>query len=523
MARNPLYPPEGPRGLFNAALSWFLRQRITQIASFVRHPYEAQEHEWQGLLKAGKQTEYGKEHRFDQIQDLASFKAQVPIVDYEDLAPYIERVMQGEQRLLWPSTIKWFAKSSGTTSSRSKFIPVSKEALEECHFRGGRDLMSLYCRNVPDTKVFSGRGLIMGGSHQVNKLSEGSYYGDVSAVMMQNMPLAARFIRTPDMSIALMEDWEEKLEKMAETTIQQNVTHIAGVPTWTLVLIRKIFEKTGKDNLLDVWPNLELYIHGGVSFQPYREMFKQLIRPAEDAEHPMHYIETYNASEGFFGIQDRLDSRDMLLMLDYGVFYEFIPLEEAHKDQPETVQLPDVEIGKNYAVVVSTNAGLWRYRIGDTIRFTETYPFRIQVSGRVKHFINAFGEELIIDNADQALAKACAQSGASIKEYTAAPIYFEEGSKGGHEWLLEFNKSPENLERFGDLLDQELRQLNSDYDAKRFKNLALEAPKIHSLEQGTFYKWLKYKGKLGGQHKVPRLSNSREYVDEILEFSSSAN
>ena len=454
----------------------------------------------------------GRQHGYRDLRSVSDYRARVPISDYEDMQPWVERVMAGEQGLLWPEEIKWFAKSSGTTGARSKFIPVSPTALEECHFKGGKDLMSLYCHNVPDTGVFSGRGLVMGGSHQVNKLAEGSFYGDVSAVMMQNMPMAARFIRTPDLSIALMEDWEEKIDRMAERTMKQNVTHIAGVPTWTLVLIRRIFEMAGTDNLLDIWPNLELYIHGGVSFEPYRGVFADLIRSDS-----MHYVETYNASEGFFAIQDRIGARDMLLMLDYGIYYEFIPMSEMEREQPKTIGLDEVEAGKNYAIVITTNAGLWRYRIGDTVRFTSTDPYRVQVSGRIKHFINAFGEEVIVENADRAVAAACAATGAAVREYSAAPIYFEGDEKGGHEWAVEFSQVPTDLDAFTAALDAELRSINSDYDAKRHKDMALALPRLHAVPEGTFYRWLKARGKLGGQHKVPRLANDRTTLEEILE------
>ena len=497
--------------MFNAVFSWMLKQRIGQIEDFMKHPHRVQEDVFRRLIQDGSKTVWGRDHDYDSIKTPEQYCQRVPIQDYEDFQPLVERVMQGEQGLLWPSEIKWFAKSSGTTGARSKFIPVSKESLEECHFAGGKDLMSIYCSLVPDTKVFSGRGLVMGGSHQVNKLQEGTYFGDVSAVMMQNMPMAARFIRTPDLSIALMEDWEEKIERMAETTLKQNVTHIAGVPTWTIVLIEHLFQKTGKDNLMDIWPNLELYIHGGVSFTPYRKRFSELIRSAD-----MNYLETYNASEGFFAIQDELGSNDLLLMLDYGIYYEFIPMSEMDREQPDTVGLDGLELGKVYALVISTNAGLWRYRIGDTVRVTSLSPFRVHVAGRIKHFINAFGEEVIVENADRAIQAASTATGALVREYTAAPIYFEAGEKGGHEWLVEFDAPPASLTEFTEALDRELKEVNSDYAAKRHKDMALGMPVLKAVPPNTFYNWLKSKGKLGWQHKVPRLSNNREYLEEIL-------
>ena len=421
--------------------------------------------------------------------------------------------MSGEQNILWPSEIKWFAKSSGTTNDRSKFIPVSEESLEECHFKGGKDLLSMYCNNRPDTRIFTGKCLVLGGSHQINQLNADSCFGDLSAVLIKNLPFWAEFYRTPDMSIALMDNFEEKVEKMARATIDVNVTNISGVPTWNIVLAKRILEITGKDNLLEVWPNLEFYFHGAVNFNPYREQFKKLI-PSND----MYYLETYNASEGFFGIPDQSDSEEMLLMLDYGIYYEFLPMEDLHKENPKTLRLDEVELHKNYALIISTNAGLWRYMIGDTIKFTSLSPHRIQITGRTKHFINAFGEELIIDNAEKGLSKACKETGAIIRDYTACPIYFQGNEAGGHEWIIEFEKKPDDLERFTDLMDQTLREINSDYDAKRFKDMALGRPLVHLAPDGTFYEWMKSRGKLGGQHKVPRLANDRGYVDEILKL-----
>jgi hypothetical protein len=422
-------------------------------------------------------------------------------------------MLSGEHNVLWPSEIKWFAKSSGTTNDRSKFIPVSEESLEECHFKGGKDLLSMYCNNRPDTRIFTGKCLVLGGSHQINQLNADSCLGDLSAVLIKNLPFWAEFYRTPDMSIALMDNFEEKVEKMARATIDVNVTNISGVPTWNIVLAKRILEITGKDNLLEVWPNLEFYFHGAVNFNPYREQFKKLI-PSDD----MYYLETYNASEGFFGIQDQSDSEEMLLMLDYGIYYEFLPMEDLHKENPKTLRLDEVELHKNYALIISTNAGLWRYMIGDTIKFTSLSPHRIQITGRTKHFINAFGEELIIDNAEKGLAKACKETGAIIRDYTACPIYFQGNDAGGHEWIIEFEKKPDDPERFTDLMDQTLREINSDYDAKRYLDMALGRPLVHLAPDGTFYEWMKSRGKLGGQHKVPRLANDRGYVEEILKM-----
>lgn len=497
--------------IVNSIFTWYMKKRIHQIELFMKYPLDVQDEWLHTLISSAENTEWGKLYDYKSILNVQQFKERVPIQNYDTLKPYIERMLQGEQNILWPSEIKWFAKSSGTTSDRSKFIPVSEEALEECHFKGGKDMLSIYCNNRPNTQMFTGKGLVLGGSHQINQLCEDIHYGDLSAVLIKNLPIWAEYYRTPDMSIALMDNYEEKMDRMAEATIRENVTNISGVPTWTIVLAKKVMELTGTKNLLEVWPNLEAYFHGAVNFAPYRQQFKELI-PSPD----MYYLETYNASEGFFGIQDQSYSDELLLMLDYGVYYEFLPLENLEDEHPKTLSLDQVELHKNYAVIISTNAGLWRYMIGDTIHFTSLYPFRIKISGRTKHFINAFGEEVIIDNAENALTKACAATNAKIKDYTACPIYFNGDEAGGHEWIIEFDQQPNNFEQFIDVLDQTLREVNSDYDAKRFKDMALRRPKVHNAPQDTFYNWMKNRGKLGGQHKVPRLANNREYVDDIL-------
>ncbi len=493
--------------------TWYMKKRMHQIELFMKYPNEVQEEWFEKLTSAAENTEWGKKHRYKNIDNLTQFKEQVPIQTYDTLKPYIERMLKGEQSVLWPSEIKWFAKSSGTTNDRSKFIPVSEEALEECHFKGGKDMLTLYCNNRPDAEVFSGKSLTLGGSHQISQLNADASFGDLSAVIMKNLPLWAELMRVPRMDIALHDNFEEKIERMAHATISENVTSISGVPTWNILLFKRILEITGKDNLLEVWPNLELYFHGAVNFTPYREQFKKLI-PNEE----MYYLETYNATEGFFGIQDQEEPGEMLLMLDYGIFYEFLPVEKIGDEHPETLTLDEVETGKNYALIISTNAGLWRYLIGDTIRFTSLSPFRIQITGRTKHYINAFGEEIIVDNADRALEEACRQTGAIIHEYTAGPVYFKDNKAGSHEWIIEFEKSPPEFDRFIDLLDETLRKVNSDYDAKRFKDMALHRPLVHSAPRGTFLKWMKQRGKMGGQHKVPRLANNREYVDSILKY-----
>ncbi|QHT68010.1 GH3 auxin-responsive promoter family protein [Rhodocytophaga rosea] len=497
--------------LLNTIMTWIMKKRISQIELFMKNPLEVQAEQFKKLIHTAQQTEWGRKYHYASITSVKEYQQRVPLSSYEEIFPYIDRLMKGEQNLLWPSEIKWFAKSSGTTNARSKFIPVSTEALEDCHFRGGKDLMTVYVNNNPDTKVFVGKGLAIGGSYQLSQENPDVYYGDVSAVVMKNLPIWAQFIRTPGLEIALMNEWEEKLEKMAKVTSQENVTSILGVPTWTIVLLQKILEITGKSNILEVWPNLEIFAHGAVSFTPYRAVFQQLIPSPH-----MKYVEIYNASEGFFGIQDQSDIADMLLMLDYGVFYEFIPVEEMDKEHPKMLTLGEVELNKVYALIISTNSGLWRYNIGDTVKFTSLSPYRIRISGRTKHFINAFGEELMVENAEQAITKACQESGAIISNFTAAPIYMETSGKGGHEWIIEFVKEPSSLKQFIHVLDATLREINSDYDAKRYKDIALQLPLVHSVQEGTFYQWMKKRNKLGGQHKVPRLSNSREYVDDIL-------
>ncbi|BDD00339.1 hypothetical protein PEPS_26190 [Persicobacter psychrovividus] len=490
-----------------------MQQRIHQIELFMKHPHEVQHDIFQRLIEMGAEAEFGRKYHFKDLTTQKAFRERVPIARYEDLYPYIQRMMKGEQGVLWPTEIKWFSKSSGTTNARSKFIPVSKEAVDDCHMKGGKDLYSFYTNNYPDTKIFSGKGLGIGGSLQVNEfdINENSHYGDVSAVIMANLPFYAQMYRTPSLDIALMDEWEAKIEQMAQTTIHENVTHFLGVPTWTLVLLQRILEITGKSHIKEVWPNLEAFVHGAVAFEPYQSSFDALI-PREN----MRYMETYNASEGFFGIQDQKDSKDMLLMLDYGVFYEFIPMDEWDKEHPTTLGLEEVEIGKNYAIVITTNAGLWRYLIGDTVRFTSLIPYRIRISGRTKHFINAFGEEVIVENADQAMTEACQATGAIMSNYTAAPRFLEVGVKGGHEWIVEFDKAPADHAKFVETLDASLRKINSDYDAKRYKDIALEMPKVHFAPKHTFYEWMRQRGKLGGQHKVPRLSNDRSYIEGIL-------
>jgi hypothetical protein len=495
--------------LLSPAISRFARLRLWSIEQWMNNAAETQYDIWQNLIASGQFTEFGREYRFSSIQSLQQYKEQVPVQDYDDLKPYIERMMAGEDNVLWNTPITWFAKSSGTTSDKSKFIPVSEESLKENHYRASKDILSLYYAGRPQSDLLTGKSLVVGGSHQLVELSDDIRYGDLSAVVMQNSPFWTNWIRTPDLSIILMDEWETKIEKLAQSTIHENVTSLVGVPTWLIVILKRVLEITGKQTIKEVWPSLELYMHGGVSFVPYKAQFQKLIGA------DINYLEMYNASEGFFAGQDELESDGMLLLCEHGIFYEFMPVEEWDKKHPHTLQLNEVEPGKNYALIITTNGGLWRYVLGDTIQFTSISPFRIKVSGRMKHFINAFGEELIIDNTDKAIAMACGKTGAVVKDYTAAPVYFSEGTNGTHEWLIAFEKQPPDMNAFIIELDKSLKILNSDYEAKRYKDIALTLPRIIALPPDSFEKWLTSKGKLGGQHKVPRLSNDRQILEEI--------
>lgn len=482
---------------------------------FRKYPAEVQLETFQKLISRAEETEWGRKHNFKSISTIREFQSSTPVQTYEEVKPYIDRLRQGENNLLWPGEIKWFAKSSGTTHDKSKFIPVSPESLKDCHFKGAKDVMAIYCQNNPETRIFSGKGLTLGGSHKIDNYNAQSYYGDLSAILIENQPFWTEFIRTPSQEVALHEKFEEKLELIAGETINENVTSIAGVPSWNLVMLKYMLKLTGKKNILEIWPGLELFMHGGVSFTPYREQFKKLI-PSDN----MHYLEAYNASEGFFAVQDNPEQADLLLMLDYGIFYEFIPMEEIEKPNPVALTINQVEKDKIYALVISTNSGLWRYLIGDTVKFTSLYPHKLVISGRTKHFINVFGEEVIVDNADKALRIACDKSGAEITDYTAAPVFMSDEHQGAHEWVIEFSNPPADLDYFATLLDHALMSINSDYEAKRYRNLTLNKPIIHAAKKDSFYRWLQEKGKLGGQNKVPRLSNERKYLEEILEIQA---
>ena len=496
--------------LLSPAISSLARMRLWRIDAWKKNPLDAQREVLQDLVTSAQYTEFGRKYNFTELFNVRAFKEAVPIHEYNDLKPYIERMMNGEQNILWNTPIYWFAKSSGTTSDKSKFIPISDESLQDSHFKAAKDVLTMYYQCHPESELLTGKGLVIGGSHSVNPMNNEAQYGDLSAVLLQNTPFWGHWIRTPDLSIALMDEWENKIEKLAESTIKENVTSISGVPTWTLILFKRILELTGKKTIAEVWPSLELYMHGGVSFIPYKEQFQKLIGKK------INYLDLYNASEGFFAAQDIPAEEGMLLFVDHGIFMEFMPVSEYGKENPQTIGLQDVELGKNYALVISTNCGLWRYLLGDTIQFTSLKPFRIKVSGRLKHYMNAFGEEVIVDNSDHAITIACEKTGAVVNDYTAAPIYFSDASNGAHEWLIEFDKEPESLEVFTNELDTALKNINSDYEAKRHKSIALRLPVVHVLRKGTFAEWLRNKGKLGGQHKVPRLSNERKFLEEIL-------
>jgi len=480
---------------------------------FRKYPAEVQQETFQKLISRAVATEWGQKHEYQSIQSMQDFRSAVPLQSYEDVKQYVDRLREGETNLLWPGEIKWFAKSSGTTNDKSKFIPVSTESLKDCHFKGAKDVIAIYCNNNPETRLFTGKGLTLGGSHKVDNYSAQSYYGDLSAILIENQPFWTEFIRTPSQEVALLEKFEEKLERIAVESIRENVTSIAGVPSWNLVMLKYLVNYAGKNNVLEIWPDLELFMHGGVSFSPYREQFRKLI-PSEN----MHYQEAYNASEGFFAIQDDPSDSAMLLMLDYGIFYEFIPMEEVGKPSPVALNISQVEMNTDYALVISTNSGLWRYMIGDTVRFTSLCPHKLLISGRTRHFINVFGEEVMVDNADRALRIACDKTGVEITDYSAAPVFMSDERQGAHEWVIEFEKPPADLDYFTDLLDHALMSLNSDYEAKRYRNLTLERPIVHSAKPGTFYAWLREKGKLGGQNKVPRLSNERKYIEQLIDL-----
>ncbi|MBL7932228.1 MAG: GH3 auxin-responsive promoter family protein [Bacteroidia bacterium] len=502
--------------LINSIASWLMKKRMHQIELFIKYPIDVQMEWMYSLVRDAANTEYGQQYNFDEIENYEQFKKFIPLNDYESLKPLIDRTRRGEQNIIWHSEIKWFAKSSGTTD-KSKFLPVSQESLDGCHYNAGRDMVTLHCYNHPDTQLFTGKNLALGGSYKEDQFgSHNSFHGDVSAIIIQNLPMWADFFRAPDVSIALMDEWESKLERMADSMMNENVTSIAGVPSWMLVLLKRILQKKGVSSINEVWPNLEVYFHGGVSFTPYKDQFAEIF-----CNPKVNYMQLYNASEGFFGIQDQVESDEMLLMLDYGIFYEFIDIKDLGSESvnERIIHLDKVKTGIDYAMVITTNAGLWRYQLGDVIHFTSTNPYRFKISGRTKQHINVFGEELMVHNTDSAIASACEKTHARVKEYTVAPVFMENNS-GTHEWLIEFEKEPNNFDYFVSILDESLKRQNSDYEAKRYNNFVLHYPKVHSIPLGGFYKWQKQNNKIGGQFKIPRLSNDRKVLEEILKLNS---
>ncbi|QBZ96784.1 GH3 auxin-responsive promoter family protein [Flavobacterium sangjuense] len=498
-----------PIPLINSIASWVLKQRIHQIELFLKYPHEVQEELMMNLIRSSEETVIGQKYDFGSVKSYQTFAERVPVSTYEDLEPMIELTRKGAQNVFWNTPIKWFAKSSGTTNAKSKFIPVSNEALEDCHYKGSKDLLCMYLNNNESSEMFLGKSLRLGGSSQIYE-NNNTYFGDLSAILIENMPIWAEFSSTPSSKISLMSEWETKLTAIINETKNENVTSFAGVPSWMLVLLNRIMTETGKDNLMELWPNLEVYFHGGVSFEPYREQYKKIL-----PQNNFKYYEIYNASEGFFAIQDLNYSKDLLLMLDYGIFYEFIPMDTFGTENQKVIRLSDVELFKNYAVVITTNAGLWRYLIGDTVRFTSLSPYRIRVSGRTKHHINVFGEELMVENTDMAIAKTCSALNCEVKDYTVAPIFMHDREKGAHEWIVEFKKHPEDINLFEKTLDENLQALNSDYEAKRYNNMTLNPLVINVARENLFYDWLAANNKLGGQHKIPRLSNERDYLEQL--------
>lgn len=502
-----------PIPLVHSVASWFLKKRIHQMELFIKYPHEVQFELLRKLIHKAKNTEVGKKYDFASITTYEEFAARIPLQQYEDFEPDIERSRRGENNIFWPTPIKWFAKSSGTTNAKSKFIPVSEDSLEKCHYAAGKDMLCMYLNNNPESQLFSGKSLRLGGSKEIYK-HNGTQFGDLSAILIDNMPFWAEYSSTPSNEVSLMSNWEVKMPAIVNETLKENVTSLAGVPSWMLVLLNNVLEASDKENLFEIWPNLEVYFHGGVNFLPYADQYKKIL-PRED----FRYFEIYNASEGFFAIQDTNHSKELLLMLDYGVFYEFISMDTFGTQKEKIIPLSEVEKDKNYAVVITTNAGLWRYKIGDTVRFTSLHPYRIKITGRTKHHINVFGEELIIENAEEALKRASEETGCEIVDYTAAPVFMEGKQKGAHEWVIEFKTPPRDFDYFTHCFDQYLQNINSDYEAKRFNNMTLNPPKIHKAREKLFYDWLKKRDKLGGQHKIPRLSNQRQYVEELLEMN----
>ena len=490
------------------------KSRVKKIAAYATEAEAIQRSVLKRLVEGAEKTEWGIKHNYSAIAGYEQFAKNVGVQDYETLKGYIDRMRRGEKNVLWKGGCKWFAKSSGTTNDKSKFIPVTPAGLQNAHYKGGFDVVAQYVANNPQSRIFSGKGLILGGSHAPNYNLPNSLVGDLSAILIENCSPFVNMMRVPSKNIALLSDFEEKMEKIARATCNANVTNLSGVPSWMMAVLKHLLDITGKESIEQIWPNIEVFFHGGVAFTPYREQYLQIIRKSD-----MKYMETYNASEGFFGIQNDPADPAMLLMIDYDIFYEFIPFEDIDSPSPRVLPLWEVEVGKNYAMLISTSCGLWRYMIGDTVRFTSKDPYKIVISGRTKHFINAFGEELIVDNAEKGLQKPREATDAQVPEYTAAPVFMDADARCRHQWLIEFAKEPASIEEFTDILDVTLQQINSDYEAKRFKNKTMQKLEIVVARKGLFNDWLKSKGKLGGQHKVPRLSNSRQYIEELLKMN----
>ena len=501
-----------PFSFINTVASWMLKKRIHQIELFEKYPLDVQNEELKKLIQISKNTEFGKQYEFSSIDNYETFKERIPIFTYEEFFPIINKTINGNQNIFWPEKIKWFAQSSGTTNSKSKFIPVSNSSLDNCHFKGGKDMLCLYLNNNENSNMFLGKSLRLGGSRKIYENND-HYFGDLSAILIDNLPVWAELISTPNNEISLMDKWDEKIAAIIKGTLQEDVRSLAGVPSWMLTLLNKLLETTGKKYIDEIWKNLEVYFHGGVSFKPYRSEFNNII-----SNKKFKYYEVYNASEGFFAIQDQNESDELLLMLDYGVFYEFIEINNTNQSE-KIIDLSKVEIGVNYALLITTNSGLWRYKIGDTIVFTNLKPFRIKVSGRTKHFINTFGEEVIIENVEKSLEIALKKFNCTIKDFTVAPLYMKNGKKGKHEWMIEFIKEPNNIDEFMEEIDFQIQNNNSDYKAKRFKNITLDRPKLIRARKNLFYDWLKKKKKLGGQNKVPRLLNERSFIEELIEMN----
>lgn len=498
------------KALINSISPLFIKQRIKNIKYFINYPVEAQKKLLLKLISTASNVFFGKKYKFKEIKNYKDFVKIVPLHYYKDILPFVERIKKGEKNVLWPGKIEWIAKSAGTTDEKSKYIPITKDCLNKCHYKAGKDLITLYIINNPNTNIFYGKNFRLGGSY--NKYSD-FYCGDISSILIKKLPIWADYFSVPRKKIVLINEWDLKIKFIIKEIYKQNVVSLFGIPSWMLIVLNKILNIYKKQYIDEIWSNLEVFFHGGVSFDPYLEQYKNIISKN------INYYNIYNASEGFFGIQYQNDSKDLLLLLNHGIFYEFIAIEDIKNEFPHTIFIEEVQLNKNYVMVISTNTGLWRYIIGDTIRFTCLFPYRIVISGRTKQFINVFGEELIVEHADKALLKTCSITNSIINEYTVGPIYMNGNFLGAHEWIIEFKKKPLNIEYFMNFLDKVLQSLNSDYEAKRYKNNTLLSPRIRIARKGLFYDWLKYYNKLGGQNKIPRLSNDRKYLDILIKMN----